>query len=45
MYHGKSGAIQGMGVAPFLHLDDVVNENGAFGSSSTTVANFTFTYD
>ena len=33
------------GVAPFPHLGVVSIEKGAFGSSSTEVANFTYIHD
>ena len=40
-YLGKIGAIQGKEYRPHRHLGVVAIEKGAFGSPSTTVANFT----
>ena len=36
--------MQGIELRPPLHLDFVAIEKGAFGSTSTTIANFTYLY-
>ena len=42
MYQALSRGIQGKELCLPLHLDVVAIEMGAFGSTSTTVANFTY---